>query len=68
MTENNAIVVYRFAKYVSISSALQPTDDIVLMALAVEKVFLKKVAQMPPGEVELNGNKVKARKGSFGRQ
>lgn len=42
----------------------KPTDDIVLMALAVEKVFLKKVAQMPPGEVELNGNKVKARKGS----
>ncbi|XP_031711704.1 bromodomain-containing protein 3-like isoform X1 [Anarrhichthys ocellatus] len=31
----------------------KPTDDIVLMALAVEKVFLQKVAQMQPREVEL---------------
>ncbi|XP_042364930.1 bromodomain-containing protein 3-like isoform X2 [Plectropomus leopardus] len=31
----------------------KPTDDIVLMALAVEKVFLQKVAQMPPREVEI---------------
>ncbi|XP_055369443.1 bromodomain-containing protein 3-like isoform X2 [Betta splendens] len=31
----------------------KPTDDIVLMALALEKVFLQKVAQMPPTEVEL---------------
>ncbi|KAJ0057707.1 hypothetical protein NL108_012949 [Boleophthalmus pectinirostris] len=42
----------------------KPTDDIVLMALALEKIFLMKVAQMPGGEVELNPNKVKARKGS----
>ncbi|XP_029300505.1 bromodomain-containing protein 3a isoform X2 [Cottoperca gobio] len=31
----------------------KPTDDIVLMALAVEKVFLQKVSQMPQGEVEI---------------
>ncbi|KAK5851773.1 hypothetical protein PBY51_023300 [Eleginops maclovinus] len=31
----------------------KPTDDIVLMALAVEKVFLEKFSQMPPGEVEI---------------
>ncbi|XP_033831967.1 bromodomain-containing protein 3-like [Periophthalmus magnuspinnatus] len=42
----------------------KPTDDIVLMALALEKIFLSKVAQMPAGEMELNPNKVKARKGS----
>ncbi|KAK7896652.1 hypothetical protein WMY93_021977 [Mugilogobius chulae] len=40
----------------------KPTDDIVLMALALEKIFLQKVALMPAGEVELNPNKVKARK------
>lgn len=32
---------------------LQPTDDIVLMAQALEKIFLQKVAQMPQEEVEL---------------
>uniref|UniRef100_A0A8C6SWB0 Bromodomain containing 2 n=1 Tax=Neogobius melanostomus TaxID=47308 RepID=A0A8C6SWB0_9GOBI len=42
----------------------KPTDDIVLMALALEKIFLNKVAQMPTGEVELNPNKIKARKGT----
>ncbi len=31
----------------------QPTDDIVLMAQALEKVFLQKVALMPQEEVEL---------------
>ncbi|XP_070780381.1 bromodomain-containing protein 3-like [Enoplosus armatus] len=31
----------------------KPTDDIVLMALALEKVFLQKVAHMPQGEVEI---------------
>ncbi|KAM4634300.1 bromodomain-containing protein 3a isoform 2-T3 [Polymixia lowei] len=31
----------------------KPTDDIVLMAQALEKIFLQKVALMPPGEVEL---------------
>ncbi|KAM9820206.1 bromodomain-containing protein 3-like [Neosynchiropus ocellatus] len=31
----------------------KPTDDIVLMALALEKVFLSKVSQMPQREVDL---------------
>lgn len=31
----------------------QPTDDIVLMAQALEKIFLQKVALMPQEEVEL---------------
>ncbi|NWX93819.1 BRD2 protein, partial [Nothoprocta pentlandii] len=31
----------------------QPTDDIVLMAQTLEKIFLQKVAQMPPEEQEL---------------
>lgn len=31
----------------------QPADDIVLMAQSLEKIFLQKVAQMPPEEVEL---------------
>ncbi|XP_041816426.1 bromodomain-containing protein 3-like isoform X2 [Chelmon rostratus] len=31
----------------------KPTDDIVLMALALEKIFLQKVAQMPQKEVEV---------------
>lgn len=34
-------------------SVLQPTDDIVLMALALEKTFLQKVAQLPQKEVEV---------------
>lgn len=34
-------------------SVLQPTDDIVLMALTLEKIFLQKVAQMPQEEVEV---------------
>lgn len=34
-------------------SFFQPTDDIVLMALALEKVFLQKVAQMAREEVEV---------------
>lgn len=42
----------------------QPTDDIVLMAQALEKIFLQKVAQMPQEEVELlpPAPKVKGRK------
>lgn len=32
---------------------MQPTDDIVLMAQALEKIFLQKVAQMPQEEVAL---------------
>lgn len=31
----------------------QPTDDIVLMAQSLEKIFLQKVAQMPQEEIEL---------------
>ncbi|XP_019749417.1 bromodomain-containing protein 3-like [Hippocampus comes] len=31
----------------------KPTDDIVLMALALEKIYLQKVAHMPQKEVEL---------------
>ncbi|KAK2510332.1 bromodomain-containing protein 2-like [Columba guinea] len=31
----------------------QPTDDIVLMAQTLEKIFLQKVAQMPPDEQEI---------------
>lgn len=31
----------------------KPTDDIVLMALALEKIYLQKVAQMPQSEVEI---------------
>lgn len=32
---------------------VQPTDDIVLMALTLEKIFLQKVSQMPQEEVEV---------------
>ncbi|KAL3041438.1 hypothetical protein OYC64_019597 [Pagothenia borchgrevinki] len=39
----------------------KPTDDIVLMALAVEKVFLQKVSQMPQGEVEISPQAVKGK-------
>ncbi|XP_034564971.1 bromodomain-containing protein 3-like [Notolabrus celidotus] len=44
----------------------KPTDDIVLMALALEKVFLQKVAMMPQREVEIlpHVGKVKGRKNS----
>lgn len=49
---------------------LQPTDDIVLMAQALEKIFLQKVAQMPQEEVELLPPvpKGKGRKPSVGTQ
>ncbi|XP_028829286.1 bromodomain-containing protein 3a isoform X2 [Denticeps clupeoides] len=42
----------------------KPTDDIVLMAQALEKIFLQKVAQMPQEEVELlpPATKAKGRK------
>lgn len=44
----------------------KPTDDIVLMALTLEKVFLRKVAQLPQKEVEIfpNAPKGKGKKGS----
>uniref|UniRef100_A0A8D2M1R1 BRD3 protein n=1 Tax=Zonotrichia albicollis TaxID=44394 RepID=A0A8D2M1R1_ZONAL len=47
-----------------------PTDDIVLMAQALEKIFLQKVAQMPQEEVELLPPvpKGKGRKPSAGTQ
>lgn len=49
---------------------LQPTDDIVLMAQALEKIFLQKVAQMPQEEVELlpPAPKGKGRKPAAGTQ
>lgn len=49
---------------------VQPTDDIVLMAQALEKIFLQKVAQMPQEEVELLPPvpKGKGRKPSAGSQ
>lgn len=40
-------------KWFSLELLSQPTDDIVLMAQALEKIFLQKVAQMPQEEVEL---------------
>ncbi|XP_050176163.1 bromodomain-containing protein 3 [Myiozetetes cayanensis] len=48
----------------------KPTDDIVLMAQALEKIFLQKVAQMPQEEVELLPPvpKGKGRKPSAGTQ
>ncbi|XP_011904069.1 PREDICTED: bromodomain-containing protein 3 isoform X1 [Cercocebus atys] len=48
----------------------KPTDDIVLMAQALEKIFLQKVAQMPQEEVELlpPAPKGKGRKPSVGVQ
>ncbi|KAG7280605.1 hypothetical protein CRUP_002067 [Coryphaenoides rupestris] len=44
----------------------KPTDDIVLMAQALEKVFLQKVSQMPPGQEEVlpAGPKAKPKKPS----
>lgn len=38
---------------VTVTLRAQPADDIVLMAQALEKIFLQKVAQMPQEEVEL---------------
>ncbi|XP_007254010.3 bromodomain-containing protein 3a isoform X1 [Astyanax mexicanus] len=48
----------------------KPTDDIVLMAQALEKIFLQKVALMPQEEVELlpPAPKGKGRKGGPGQQ
>ncbi|XP_037348828.1 bromodomain-containing protein 3 [Talpa occidentalis] len=48
----------------------KPTDDIVLMAQALEKIFLQKVAQMPQEEVELlpPAPKGKGRKPAAGSQ
>ncbi|KAM4719355.1 bromodomain-containing protein 3-like [Anableps anableps] len=39
----------------------KPTDDIVLMALALEKIFLQKVSQMPQKEEEIIPHAVKGR-------
>ncbi|XP_043939266.1 bromodomain-containing protein 2 isoform X1 [Protopterus annectens] len=39
----------------------KPTDDIVLMAQTLEKMFLQKVAQMPPEEIELPSQILKSR-------
>lgn len=40
---------------------LQPTDDIVLMALALEKIYVQKIAQMPQREVEIVPHAAKAK-------
>lgn len=48
-----AFLPHRFWILIDFPSVWQPTDDIVLMALALEKIFLQKVAQMPQQEVEL---------------
>ncbi|XP_020486216.1 bromodomain-containing protein 3 isoform X2 [Labrus bergylta] len=39
----------------------KPTDDIVMMSLALEKVFLQKVAMMPPREVEISADAAKGK-------
>ncbi|XP_077478934.1 bromodomain-containing protein 3-like [Stigmatopora argus] len=39
----------------------KPTDDIVLMALALEKIYLQKVTQIPQEEVELLPHPVKGK-------
>ncbi|KAM9793875.1 bromodomain-containing protein 2-like [Syngnathus typhle] len=39
----------------------KPTDDIVLMALSLEKIYLQKVAQMPQKEVELVSHPAKGK-------
>ncbi|XP_077353026.1 bromodomain-containing protein 3-like [Festucalex cinctus] len=46
----------------------KPTDDIVLMALSLEKIYLQKVAHMPQNEVELlpHAAKGKSKKKSSG--
>lgn len=40
---------------------LQPGDDIVLMAEALEKVFLHKISEMPQQEIELTTTSGKGR-------
>lgn len=45
-----------------IDHILQPGDDIVFMAEELEKVFMQKIARMPPEERPVNLNKGK-RKG-----
>lgn len=40
---------------------LQPGDDIVLMAEALEKVFLTKISEMPPQEIEMSTSSGKGR-------
>lgn len=40
-------------KYSPVFIVVQPTDDIVLMALTLEKIFLQKVSQMPQEEAEV---------------
>lgn len=40
---------------------LQPGDDIVLMAEALEKVFLTKISEMPQQEIEMSTSSGKGR-------
>uniref|UniRef100_UPI0037E8DBEE bromodomain-containing protein 3-like isoform X3 n=1 Tax=Semicossyphus pulcher TaxID=241346 RepID=UPI0037E8DBEE len=46
----------------------KPTDDIVLMALALEKVFLQKVSIMPTQEVEILPHAAKRKGGNSNNQ
>lgn len=46
----------------------KPTDDIVLMTLALEKIYLQKVAQMPPKEMEAFPHTGKGRGRGRGRK
>ncbi|KAM9338031.1 bromodomain-containing protein 3-like isoform 2-T2 [Symphorus nematophorus] len=46
----------------------KPTDDIVLMALALEKIYLQKVAQMPQKEVEVVPHAAKGKGKKSGTQ
>lgn len=45
----------------SMCRPLQPGDDIVLMAEALEKVFLHKISEMPQQEVEIKSTAGKGR-------
>lgn len=47
----NIVICLNLYSFVSI--CLQPGDDIVLMAEALEKVFLQKVTEMPQEETEI---------------
>lgn len=46
---------------IELPSVSQPTDDIVLMALALEKIFLQKVSQMAQKEEEISLHPAKGR-------
>lgn len=45
--------LFTFSKKENLCLSLQPGDDIVLMAEALEKAFLQKVSEMPQEEIEI---------------